>query len=994
MRFFDGFRALPRPAHIALAVGFITACLLAGEVRALCNDSMLDPGEDCDPPGGCCASDCKFELVGVSCRAIGGVCDLAESCSGSDPNCPPDAKSTSECRASVGACDLAELCDGVSNTCPADSLEPPLTVCRVSADLCDTPESCTGIDPNCPPDGFKPATLECRASAGGCDVAENCTGSDPSCPVDAFEPIATLCRDFAGICDVKELCTGSSGLCPADAFEPATLKCRASADVCDSAELCTGSSADCPSDTKSTTECRGSAGDCDPAEFCDGLSDTCPSDAKSTATCRPAAGLCDIAEACDGASNSCPATDVLQPASTECRAVAGTCDVAEVCTGVASNCPTDAFEPASFECRNSGGVCDPAESCTGTGPLCPIDAKSTAECRASVGPCDLAESWDGVGGACPADAKSTGECRSAVGPCDIAELCDGVSDTCPVADILAPATTECRSLTSACDVAELCTGVDPNCPVDAFEPNGISCDDSDMCTIDDVCVGGVCQGDSGLDGLASCGNGVKRGSCGEECDDGNLEDCDGCSSRCEVEEEPCGAQSQDQRNCITDLNRKLGGVAHSQGKLISRCIRNAAKGRLGEPIDDCLMSDPKGLVARAETKTHLAEVKCNAVPGFGPRDADTINTAAEQEELNLTYSIFGGDLDGTIVKESVNQSASKCQLAVEAAVRRCRSVKLKEFVKCKKTGLKEESITDAASLRAVCVGSDAKGKVAAACNPVSGRIRLKIARKCFDPEIDLAQLFPACSINDAEATATCLERLVECHACLALAGADDFGPAICDVADDSFENSSCGDFEASDIGAKCGPGVHWIDGPCDAGLNVLIGTSAFIGIDLDSDCVSDLSITLSGDAVIERSAPIDRSINFPDPNDCDGSSCGLVDAHLDVIDTEIVSMSLTGGGVVLRVGDDASVSIPNSLGTVVENGDPALADSFFEVFLELEVGGVLFYNHSPVKLKAETQCQPPEATYMELTQCVPLFDQPFGGVQTAAVVFAEYNTNP
>ena len=132
MRLFDGFRALPRPAHIALAVGFVAACLLAGEVRAqVCGDSTLDPGEDCDPPGGCCASDCTFELGGVSCRAIGGVCDLAESCSGSDPNCPPDAKSTSECRASADACDLAELCDGVSNTCPADSLEPFKCECKI-----------------------------------------------------------------------------------------------------------------------------------------------------------------------------------------------------------------------------------------------------------------------------------------------------------------------------------------------------------------------------------------------------------------------------------------------------------------------------------------------------------------------------------------------------------------------------------------------------------------------------------------------------------------------------------------------------------------------------------------------------------------------------------------------------------------------------------------------------------------------------------------------
>jgi cysteine-rich repeat protein len=51
-----------------------------------------------------------------------------------------------------------------------------------------------------------------------------------------------------------------------------------------------------------------------------------------------------------------------------------------------------------------------------------------------------------------------------------------------------------------------------------------------MCTVDDVCVAGVCTGDSML-----CGDGTLQDGCGEQCDDGNLDADDGCSPTCQVE---------------------------------------------------------------------------------------------------------------------------------------------------------------------------------------------------------------------------------------------------------------------------------------------------------------------------------------------------------------------------------------------------------------------------------------------------------------------------
>ncbi|MBN2804617.1 MAG: hypothetical protein JXR91_16100, partial [Deltaproteobacteria bacterium] len=51
------------------------------------------------------------------------------------------------------------------------------TVCRVAAGDCDVEESCTGDNSECPTDSFMPSSTVCRDSAGVCDVAESCTGS-------------------------------------------------------------------------------------------------------------------------------------------------------------------------------------------------------------------------------------------------------------------------------------------------------------------------------------------------------------------------------------------------------------------------------------------------------------------------------------------------------------------------------------------------------------------------------------------------------------------------------------------------------------------------------------------------------------------------------------------------------------------------------------------------------------------------------------------------
>jgi len=141
-------------------------------------------------------------------------------------------------------------------------------------------------------------------------------------------------------------------------------------------------------------------------------------------------------------------------------------------------------------------------------------------------------------------------------------------------------------------------------------------------------------------------------------------------------------------------------------------------------------------------------------------------------------------------------------------------------------------------------------------------------------------------------------------------------------------------------------------------------------------------------AIINRSAPRDDSQNFP----------GLrpVDGHLDVIDTEIISMCLTGGGYTLRAGLGQGGVISRSLGAVAEQpGNPTLAESFFDVFFEVQTPQGPLYNQTPLRLAAVINCVPPKAAYIHPTGCLPLFTSPIPGqgMHVANLVTAQHNVN-
>lgn len=188
----------------------------AGTVCRAGSGDVCDPDELCTGSSSTCPGN-VVQPATLVCRAAAGECDQAETCPGiAGQQCPGDAKKSSgtTCTDDSNPCTL-DQCDGSNVTCqhPVGNAG---AVCRAAVGPCDVAETCSGSNANCPADGLAPSGTVCRPIAGACDVVERCTGSSPACPTDAFDPSGFLCRAASTSCDPPEHCTGSSASCPID----------------------------------------------------------------------------------------------------------------------------------------------------------------------------------------------------------------------------------------------------------------------------------------------------------------------------------------------------------------------------------------------------------------------------------------------------------------------------------------------------------------------------------------------------------------------------------------------------------------------------------------------------------------------------------------------------------------------------------------------------------------------------------------------------------
>jgi hypothetical protein len=194
------------------------ACVGANPVVCAAADQCHTAGT-CNPATGICTHPLKNIPQCLPCTADG-ECDDDNACTvdtcveGACVHTPGNAGVT--CRAAVDQCDVAEVCSGTSANCPPDQFKPATTVCRPVADLCDAAESCTGTSAACPSDQLRAAGDVCRPAATACDRAEVCDGISRACPPDASKAPGDGCDDGdpatgTSSCDQALECRGVVG---------------------------------------------------------------------------------------------------------------------------------------------------------------------------------------------------------------------------------------------------------------------------------------------------------------------------------------------------------------------------------------------------------------------------------------------------------------------------------------------------------------------------------------------------------------------------------------------------------------------------------------------------------------------------------------------------------------------------------------------------------------------------------------------------------------
>lgn len=253
-----------------------------------------------------------------------------------------------------------------------------------------------------------------------------------------------------------------------------------------------------------------------------------------------------------------------------------------------------------------------------------------------------------------------------------------------------------------------------------------------------------------------------------------------------------GQLTKDEQKCIDGMNNKARLVSKAQNKEVRACIKNSGKGKEAA-AEACLTADPKGKVAKMQSK--VQDTFAKKCTGGEPiqQGVTTMNAAHVQGPLDLGHDLFGDPINQSTVTPA-EKAAQKCQ---DKAIQRAGQVfdtQVLEFRKCKKTGMKEGTITTSAELRASCLTPgvpDAKGKIAKKVT----KLQADVEKNCGSVAADLGTLFPGLPAGTCHATvadlATCITDRVECRVCQTLNAADGMD-RDCDELDNGALDGSCG----------------------------------------------------------------------------------------------------------------------------------------------------------------------------------------------------------
>jgi hypothetical protein len=526
------------------------------DCKAQCGNSVLERGEECDPPSSCPAScpnrGCtKFNLEGsaAECTALCVEAGKETACKPDDGCCPAGCTTADDSDCAImcgnGTKEGNETCDPLAScptTCPADACQLKKLV---NADSCTAECVNDRLQTACTPgDGCCPA---------GCH-----TGNDSDCSAACDNGI----KESGETCDPLASCPST---CPANECQ---LRKLVNADSC---------KAQCVND-RLQTACQ-SGDDCCPPG-CNTAND-------NDCGVRCGDGVKDTSETCDPLSScptQCPAMGCqlreLKNAGT-CKAA---CESSRLQTACASNddcCPGACHNNNDSDCapKCGNGVverdekCEPVAECTRRQTACRSDRDTIREGRGNPAQCtfECSESQRQCGapdGQCPSGCQNDPDCKRANGAaCENAGQC--LSNRC----------TDGRCCAETCGTCEKCTAAGGQCELPSgTKICGSSCVPTSTCCTNGQagrcpdcasCVGGTC-----MQTQRSCGNGrcVALGACCANCP-GPCQRCNAAGTGCEnVDGAACGnpgATCSGRTNDKPDTCR--GGTCQSNSQTCATC---------------------------------------------------------------------------------------------------------------------------------------------------------------------------------------------------------------------------------------------------------------------------------------------------------------------------------------------------------------------------------------------------------------------------------------
>ena len=395
---------------------------------------------------------------------------------------------------------------------------------------------------------------------------------------------------------------------------------------------------------------------------------------------------------------------------------------------------------------------------------------------------------------------------------------------------------------------------------------------------------------------------------------------------------PVSAQlTTDDVKCIETINKFMQKVANAENKALSLCTRDFAKGTLVAPtVLDCANPATNDKVLKAVIKAFdKSDQKCGGVPPpIGPPSLTAAPGLAVAASAAMMNDIFGSPVDDALI---VSTDGHKCQREIIKVIQKCEATRLGEFNKCKRTGLKNGTIVDAAGIADTCLGTgqlqpDPKAKINKQCiaKPVS-----KINSKCVNKGVALDLAFPGCGTANANDLTVCIDGRIRCRTCELLNGADGLS-RDCDLMDDGDDgNSSCSE------PTTCGDGL--VDGAetCDdGGTTGGDGCSATCQAEPGYECSGSPSTcsTVCGDGVVigtetcddgntNAGDGCDATCQTENGYDCTGtpSTCTEICGDSQIVGTE----TCDDGGTSAGDGCDATCQVETGYNCV---GEPSVCN--------------------------------------------------------------------